>query len=202
MTATKKNSLFGKTRQRILALLFSNSDRSYYLREIARLTGCGLGAVQNELDLLSRLGYLDREKKGKQLYFKVNHRNPVFAELKGFVVKSYGFAALLSQALLTLKHKIEVAFIYGSFATGSESADSDIDFIVVGETSLHDVVLATMSVREYLARDLCPIVMSPEEFSERMSSENHFLLHILRGPKMFLIGGDDELERLGGEGIH
>ncbi len=201
MAAQQKPSLFGKTRQKILSLLFSNADRSYYLREIARHTSCGLGAVQHELKLLTSLGYLEREKKGKQVYFKANEKNPVFRELKGFIVKTYGYAALLAEALQILERKIEVAFIFGSFATGDEHADSDIDIIIIGDVSLQDVVTATMDVREYLNRDITPIVYPVSEFRERLSEKNHFLMHVLENPKIFLIGNADELARLGREGI-
>ncbi|HUX06376.1 MAG TPA: nucleotidyltransferase domain-containing protein [Acidobacteriota bacterium] len=201
MATAHKPSLFGKTRQKVLSLLFSNADRSYYLREIVRQTSCGLGAVQHELKLLTSLGYLEREKNGKQVYFKANKRNPVFQELKGFIIKTYGYAALLTQALQILERRIEVAFIFGSFATGDEHSDSDIDIIVIGDVSLQDVVTATMDVREYLNRDITPIVYPIPEFKERLSKKDHFLLHVLENPKIYLIGNVDELEGLGREGI-
>jgi hypothetical protein len=37
--------LFGKTRRAILSLLYGHPDESYYLRQIVRTTGFGLGPV-------------------------------------------------------------------------------------------------------------------------------------------------------------
>ncbi|RZB31926.1 MAG: phosphoribosylglycinamide formyltransferase 1 [Desulfobacteraceae bacterium Eth-SRB1] len=39
-------TLFGKTRRAVLALLYSHVDESFYIRQIARTAGVGLGAVR------------------------------------------------------------------------------------------------------------------------------------------------------------
>ena len=46
-------TLFGKTRRAVLALLYSHPDESFYLRQIARVTGAGMGSLQRELKQLS-----------------------------------------------------------------------------------------------------------------------------------------------------
>ena len=49
-------ALFGQTKRRVLALLFSRPERAFYLREIARETASGTGAVQRELAQLVAAG--------------------------------------------------------------------------------------------------------------------------------------------------
>ncbi len=46
--------------------------------------------------------------------------------------KVMGAAALLTEALLPIEQKIEVAFLYGSVAKQSDHAESDIDIMIVG----------------------------------------------------------------------
>lgn len=46
--------LFTKTRRALLSLLYGHADESFYLRQIVRITGAGLGPVQRELKLLYR----------------------------------------------------------------------------------------------------------------------------------------------------
>jgi hypothetical protein len=41
-------TLFGKTRRAVLSLLYSHIDDAFYLRQIVRTAGVGLGAVQRE----------------------------------------------------------------------------------------------------------------------------------------------------------
>jgi len=49
-------TLFGKTRRAVLTLLYSHPDESFYLRQIARTTGAGMGALQRELKQLAEAG--------------------------------------------------------------------------------------------------------------------------------------------------
>ncbi len=51
-TRNLANTLFSKVQQRVLGLLFTHSDRSFYTKEILRLTHSGTGAVQRELSKL------------------------------------------------------------------------------------------------------------------------------------------------------
>ena len=51
--------LFGKTRRVVLAWLYGHPDERFYLRQLVRQTGAAQGAVQRELQLLSRAGLID-----------------------------------------------------------------------------------------------------------------------------------------------
>ena len=80
-------SLFGKTRQAVLALFFGNADRSFYTRQVVRLVGAGHGAVQRELARLVEVGILKRSVDGHQVYYRVDRDCPIFDELKGLLLK-------------------------------------------------------------------------------------------------------------------
>ena len=67
-----EGTLFGKTRRAVLSLLFSHPDESYYLRQLARLTGVGLGALQRELKALSVAGIIAVRIQGRQGFFQAN----------------------------------------------------------------------------------------------------------------------------------
>ena len=89
-TANKNNlsaTLFGKTRRAVLSLLYSHADESFYLRQIARAAGVGLGAVQRELKQLSDVGIISRTARGRQVYYQANKESPIFAELKRVVAE-------------------------------------------------------------------------------------------------------------------
>ena len=60
-TVSLAGGLFTKTQQRVLGLLFGNPDRSYYAKEVVRLTGSGTGAMQRELEKLADLGPVQPE---------------------------------------------------------------------------------------------------------------------------------------------
>ena len=59
--------LFGKTRRAVLSHLYGHVDEAFYLRQIVRDTGTGLGAVQREVAKLHTAGILTRERQGHQV---------------------------------------------------------------------------------------------------------------------------------------
>src|SRR4030065_1394981 len=127
--------LFGKPRRAVLSLLYSHVDEAFYLRQIVRVAGVGLGAVQRELKQLSDAGIIQRIVRGRQVYYQANPRCPVFAELKNLVVKTVGVGAALQAGLAPLGGRINVAVIYGSIARSEEHRDSDVDVLVVGKVT-------------------------------------------------------------------
>jgi len=189
--------LFGGTRRRVLGWLLGHADEAYYLRQIARLTGAGLGAVQRELEQLTAAGLVQRTARGRQVYFQANRDAPVFPELRSIFAKTVGLADVLREALAPLADRGLVAFIFGSAARGELRAASDIDLVVVGEIEFATVVGALAQAHERLGRDVNPSVYPPAEFRDKLARKHHFLTSIMREPRVFIIGGDDELVGLG-----
>jgi predicted nucleotidyltransferase len=193
--------LFGSTRRRVLGWLLGHADEAYYLRQIARLTGAGLGAVQRELEQLTATGLLRRTVQGRQVYFRVNREAPVFPELQSLFAKTAGLADVLREALAPLGGQVRVAFVFGSAARGELRASSDIDLLVVGEAPFSVVVEALAPAQERLGRDVNPTVYPAEELFSKLQGRHHFLTALLREPRVFIIGGDDELVGLGAKRV-
>jgi len=190
-------ALFGKTRRAILALLFGHPDESFYLRQVVKTTGLGNGVIFKELKSLSAAGILVSHKSGQEVHYTANKDCPIFDELVGLVVKTFGVADVLREALVPLAKHIETAFIYGSFAKGTQRQGSDVDLMVVGEVSFEDVVGAILPVQKKIRREVNPTVYAEKEFREKLSEKNHFLTRVLEREKIFLIGSDFELGKLG-----
>lgn len=190
-------ALFGQTRRAILALLYGHPDQSYYLRQLVRSAGVGLGAAQREVKRLCEAGIIRRTARGHQVFYQANPDCPIFGELKGLMVKTAGVADLLRAALAPLAARIRVAFIYGSVAKLAHRNRSDVDVMVVGEPTFGEVVSALGSAQEMLAREINPTVYSPAEFRSKLKAGHHFLTGVMGDEKLFLIGDEHELARLG-----
>ncbi len=190
------STLFGKTRRAILALLYSHPDEAFYLRQIARMTGVGMGALQRELKQLTEAGIITRSVIGQQAFFKANPDCPVYRELRDIVVKTFGVADILAEALSSLADKIKAAFIYGSVAGDQFNQSSDVDVMVIGDISFADVVSSLSPVQEVLSREINPSVYPPEEFKTRLSEKQHFIKSVMNSPKIFIVGNKNELEEL------
>lgn len=185
--------LLGKTRLAILALLFGRFEERFYLRQIARASGYGLGPVQRELKLLTEAGILRRSAEGRQVYFQADPESPVFPDLKSLLAKTVGIAGTLRDAIAPLAGRIKAAFIYGSIARGEERAGSDVDLLVVGEATFAEVVAALQAAQNALGREINPTVYPPDEFRAKVGNKHHFLTSVLEDPKIFLVGDDHEL---------
>lgn len=190
-------ALFGATRQGVLRLVFGHTDRRFYQRQIIRSIRLGSGTVQRELERLAGAGILTRTIEGRQTYFQANRNCPVFDELHGLIRKTFGVAQVLQGGLAAIAAKVQLAFIYGSMATGTETTDSDVDVMVVGErVSMQDVVSAVTDAQRDLGREVNPSVYRTEEFCRKLAQGQHFLSSVVSGPKIFLIGDENELAGL------
>ncbi|WP_324664276.1 nucleotidyltransferase domain-containing protein [Dehalococcoides mccartyi] len=192
--------LFGKTKTRraILSLLYGHSDDAYYLRQIVRTIGFGLGPVQREIKQLTDVGVIRRSESGHQVYYQANPDSPVFKELKSLITKTVGVTDTLRTTLASLVDRIVLALIYGSIARGEEKRHSDIDLLVVGSASFAEVVKALHDAQEKLGREINPTVYPIEEFRSRIAEEHYFIRDVLSGEKIFVIGDEHELKRLAG----
>jgi predicted nucleotidyltransferase len=186
-------TLFSKARRTVLSLLYGHADEAFYLRQIVRITGIGLGSVQRELKQLTDAGIIQRTVGGKQVYYQANVRCPIFAELQGLIVKTTGLADVLREALAPLAGQIVTAFVYGSMASGEAISASDIDLLAVGDIVEMALHRALSQAENRLGRPVNYTLMGQREFHERRSEKGGFLARVLSGPKLMILGSIDEI---------
>ena len=184
-------------RRRVLSLLLLHPERALHVREIARLTGTTPGTLNKELTRLHRAGLLARERVGNQVRYSANRASPVFIELAGILRKTVGLADVLADALAPAADSISAAFVFGSIARASESEGSDVDVMLIGTLGFADAVRLLYAAQATLGREINPKVYSSMEWRAAQNKRNSFVAEVLAQPKIFLIGNDDELEKLG-----
>jgi len=188
--------LFGAYRRQILGLLLLRPDESFYVREIARLTGVPAGSLHRELKLLTDAGLLLRSLSGNQVRYQAERGFPIYGELAGIFRKTAGLADVLREALAPLQAKISLAFVFGSVAQGKEHAGSDIDLLVLGSVSFASVVHACNDCRDRLGREVNPVVMTQSAFHTKIKAGDRFVMRVVREPKIFVIGDAGEFGKL------
>ena len=192
------DGLFSKTRQAVLALLYGQTDKSFYTRQILDSVGAGRGTVQRELRRLTDAGLITRQVRGRQVYYQANRRCPIFNELKSIVRKTFGVADVIRRALAPVAGRVRAAFIFGSTARGTDVRESDIDLMVVGAVSFGDIVDLLSDAEEKLGREINAVVYPESEFRQKVEENQYFVKTVLQGEKIFLIGDEDELRKLAG----
>ena len=188
------DALFPKVRQRVLAVLFGTPDRSFYANEVIALAQSGTGAVQRELAGLSEAGLLTVSKQGNQKHYQANADAPVFAELRGLVLKTMGVADVLRAALAPLAGQIEQAFVYGSVARQQDTAHSDVDLMVVSPSLGYGELFGALeAATRTLGRTINPTLYTPQDIAKRIEQDNAFVTRVLRQPTVWLIGKQEQL---------
>lgn len=192
-TSSLADALFSRTQQRVLGLLFGQAPRAFHLNELVRLAGVGSGAVQRELARLSASGLVTRELQGRQVWFKANPASPVFAELRTIIRRTSGLVDVLRDALQPIASGIESAFVFGSVAKGTDTADSDIDLMIVGEgLSYADVFPLLTDAEALLGRRISPTLYTPGDWQRRLDEANAFVTRVRHLPTLVVIGSAPE----------
>ena len=190
--------LLPRTRQGILAALFVQPDKAWYVSELGRRMGVPSSSLHRELHDLTAAGLLKTYRQGRMVYYQANSASPLFPDLCGLLLKTAGLVDVMADVLNPLAARVQVAFVYGSIASNREQSDSDIDFMLVGTLTPADLALPLRRARELLGRDINPTVYSTAEFQKKQAGKDHFLTRVLDKPKLFVIGNSDGLENITG----
>lgn len=186
------DALFTSTQQRVLAPLFGQPDKSFFVTQIMRLANSGRGAVQRELERLRVGGLVNVKMVGTQKHYQANPASPLFDELCNIVQKTVGLEEPLLDAIASLPTSVKFAAVYGSVARGTETSSSDVDLMVVSDgLVLEDLYAAIAPAEDLLSRRINPTLYTPSEFDRRRESGNAFLSKVLDGPLIILAGSID-----------
>lgn len=186
---TIASALFTDSQSRLFSWLFGQPDRAYHLNELRRLTGLGSASLQRELNRLAAAGLVNAQAVGNLRRFQANPQSPVYAELVALTRKTLGTVPVLRDALQALQPGLQSAWVYGSVAKQTDTAQSDIDVMLVGQDLLLSQVLRCLEPAEAeLGRKINPSCYSPQEFARRRAEPDSFVNRVLSQPILPLIG--------------
>ncbi len=155
-------ALFGKTRRNILAMIFNHPEEEFYLRQIARSSASGRGAVQRELANLLEAGILNLRRQGHLTLYSANNNSPVYTELHNLMTKTSPMLAASGAArninvpqkpleAFCRKYHISKLAFYGSVLREDFSPASDVDVLVDFKTG-HVPGFAFFTMQDELSR--------------------------------------------------
>ena len=192
------NVLFTKTQQKVLGLLYTRPDKSFYLNEIVRLSKMGKGTIKRELERMEASGLLSVERIGNQNHFSVNKDCPIYPELLGIVRKTFGVADVIYAALKPFDEQIKMAFIYGSIAKAEDTAKSDIDLLVVAEDLAYSELIESLfDAENSLGRPINPTIYGIDEIRKKINQDNAFVTRVMDQPKIWIKGDENDIRSFG-----
>ena len=183
-----------KTKIAILELFFNEPRGEFYLRQLESITGYSVGNIRREMIKLEKSGLFLSRIMGKMKLYRLNTAYPFYNEIKNIVRKTIGIECRLKE-IIKKYQDIKFAFIYGSFARGKEKALSDIDLIVIGGIDFKGIKTCIYEYQSKIGREINSVIYSPEEFLSKFKAENHFIHTVIKEPKIFLKGAEDEFRR-------
>ena len=105
-----------------------------------------------------------------------------------------GLADVLRAALAPLAAQIDAAFIYGSVARQQDTAQSDVDVMIVSRTLGYGEVFGALeSATLSLGRKVNPTLYTPADWAKRVSNDNAFVIRVWQQPKIWLIGNEEQI---------
>ncbi len=192
------SAIFSDSQSRVFRWLFGQPERSFHLSELRRLTGLGSASLQRELNRLADAGLVRSERVGNLRCLQANPQSPIFGELVALTQKTLGVAPMLGEALRPLLPRLQAAWVYGSVAKQTDTAQSDIDVMLVGENLLLGSILELLvPLESQLGRKINPTCYTPTDFERRRAEPDSFVNRVLAQPILPLIGDVHEFARAG-----
>lgn len=182
-------------RQKVLTYFFTNPHQELHLREIARILEIDPGNLSKEMEKIEAEKIFKTIKKGNLKIYSLNLKYPLYKEIKKIIDKTIGIEKKL-QEVLRKTTKIDVAFIYGSFAKEKEDRFSDIDLMIIGNPNEDILISGTSSIETNLKREINYNIFSSQEFRKGLEKKEVFLEEIIKNPKKFIIGTQNDLEKI------
>jgi predicted nucleotidyltransferase len=196
MSSPLAELLFSEYRRRVLGLLLMHPEKSYHVREIARLTGTVAGTLHKELSKLAAAGILIKQTVGNQVLYQADRDGLIFEELSSILRKTSGMADVIREALEPFDKAIVTAFIFGSVAKGEATASSDIDLFVITESVAYSDLMGALADAEVtLGRPVNPSLYSMKDIMMKINEGNAFLTRVMTQPKIWVKGSDDDIEQ-------
>jgi predicted nucleotidyltransferase len=185
------DALFPRTRRDVLKELSANQE-GLHLRELERRVSVNSRHLLRELHSLRDAGILIATEVGNQIIYRLNPGCPIYEELRSIVRKTVGLAATLHELLRPLRSRIELAYIYGSYASGRERSHSDVDLMVVGDATLRELSPILTDAQHTIQREISPVLYPCSEYHEQLRDDTSFVRRVHDGPRINVIGGPDE----------
>lgn len=179
-------------RKDLLLLFFTNPERKYYVRQLAKQLNASPGTIHREIKNLEKSGIISSEKVGNIIQYTANTHSSLFKEIESIIFKTIGIAGNL-KSIIEPEKEVSIAFIYGSYANKSENQNSDIDIMIIGKTDMQKLAKEIYEYEKKIERDINFNVYSIEEWKKYKQSQDSFVTGIIRDPKIWLKGDEDGL---------
>lgn len=181
-----------KSRIKLLDVLLANPRDMYHVRELVRRTGDEINAVRRELLFLEKRGVLVREPRANRVYYSLSKNYPFYFDLLRMGAKIAGLGGAILKNRVKIG-RIKYAMFSGRFVRRIDKNPTDVDLIIVGTIVLPELAILIRDEEKRLGREINYTVMTEEEFSFRKKKRDPFILSVLTGSRIMLLGDEESM---------
>jgi hypothetical protein len=190
--------LFGsKTRVKLLELFYSNTNRSFYVREITRKIDEQINSVRRELANLLNIGIITSETNNNRLYYEVDQKYEFFEPLQAIFGLRDGLSKQTTavpskeaevnadeQASLKALGNVDIALYTGQF---TRDETTGVDVFIAGNINPTQLQKFIAGLEQQENKEIRYTCMSLEDIQYRLQIKDRFAANLLKAKKQILI---------------
>ncbi|OGH20542.1 MAG: hypothetical protein A3D74_02990 [Candidatus Levybacteria bacterium RIFCSPHIGHO2_02_FULL_37_13] len=181
-----------KSRVKLLNVFLTSPSEMYHVRELVRRTGDEINAVRRELSYLEKRSVLVKEPRANRVYYSLDKNYLFYFDLLRLGAKTIGIGNEIIKNRAKIG-KIKFAMFSGKFARRLPKSPDEVDFLVVGTIVLPELALLIREEEKRLGVEINYTVMTEEEFSFRKKKRDSFILSVLSGSRVMLLGDEEAI---------
>ena len=184
--------MVSKVRVKLLQTFLAQPDEMFYVRQLVRATDEEINAVRRELLRMEKGGLVKKEARGNRLYYWFNKKHLLYGDLLSLVAKTIGLGAQIIQKKAKIG-QIKFAMLSGRYPRRLPTQKDGVDLLIVGQVAMPVLTKIVTGQEKEAGREINYSVMTRKEFDFRKKRRDPFLLGILQGSRVMLIGDEEEM---------
>lgn len=183
--------LFGsKTRAKLLELFFSNTSKSYYVREITRVIEEQINSVRRELINLEGIGIVKSDTYDNKVYYSANMKSPyahafqeIFSPHRMVTPGNTGNVEVRrilrrmgnwEELIRPVEKQLKALIVINRFP-----GQDGLDMLIVGDDSAKKLSRWAEVVEKRQGRPMNYVIMSRDDYLYRRSMRDKFIAEVL-----------------------
>jgi uncharacterized protein len=185
--------IISRVRVKILTLFLSHPGVIFHVRDIVRKVDEEINAVRRELAHMEKAGMVSKEQRANRLFYSFRKDYPLYFELLEIIGKSSGLGGDILKNRAKVG-KLKFVMVSGRYLRGlTKKSQTDVDLLVVGNVVLPELSQIIKAEEARREREINYTVMTEDEFAFRKSRRDPFVLSVVGGSRVMIIGDEEEL---------
>jgi len=172
------------TEKRILILKLLTVYENLYIREIAERTNINPAMVHSTIQLFKKMGFISEKRVKNKVTLTLKRDNIILKKIKSLL----NISELQSRIAFKKLQQYGEMGVYGSFASGEDSAESDIDLWIYSNKKVDAVELKNIArdLERYFGKEVKMLILDDSKIKRLKENDPEFYYRL----KLTSVGAD------------